>query len=361
MKLLYLSQSGHWPSGNPRLYYRPKGVKAVPLPDLPADHPDFLAAYAAARTSDLGAVTPPRTGTIAAGIAAFLVSDAYLARSAATRAVWRRHLDDMRRRYGAGLVADLQDRHIRADLATRAPHPANNRLKVWRGLCAWWAEAGLARGNAARSIEKRRTAKTVGFAPWTGDHVDLFRDRWPIDTPERLAMELLHWTGARMSDAARLSERMVGSDGWLTYRQEKTGGLVEVPLSAPAPAFADPAGQAHLLAALSARPARHVVFMVTAYGAPRSIKAASAWFAAAARKAGLDGLSAHGLRKRRLSLMAERGASEAQLMAWCGHVSPEEVQVYTRAASRKRMLSGTNPEHDLPTSRTEVPTRGKKA
>jgi integrase len=262
-------------------------------------------------------------------------------------------LDDMRRTYGAGLVADLQERHLRADLATRPAHPANNRLKVWRALCGWWHEAGIAKTNAAKGIGKRATPKTEGHAPWTAAHVDQFRARWPVDSPERLAMELLHWTGARMSDACRLCEAMIDADGWLTYRQQKTRGLVQVPLRAAAPAFADPAGQALLLAAIEARPDRHMVYMVTAYGAPRSIKAASSWFSAAARAAGLDGLSAHGLRKTRLSLMAERGASEAQLMAWCGHVSPAEVQVYTRAASRKRIISGAEGERKLPTAPTK--------
>ena len=45
VKLRYLMTAGHWPSGNPRLYYRPRGQKAVPMPDLPRDHPLFVAAY----------------------------------------------------------------------------------------------------------------------------------------------------------------------------------------------------------------------------------------------------------------------------------------------------------------------------
>jgi integrase len=353
VRLHHLNASGHWPSGNPRLYYRPKGAKAVPLPDLPQDHPDFLAAYAAARTADLGKVAPAKTGTIAAGIAAFIASDSYLARSASTRAVWRRTLDDIARRYGAGRVADLAERHLRADLAPLRPHPANNRLKTWRALCGWWAEAGLAAANAAKGIKRRKTPRTDGHLPWTAADVERFRDRWPVGSAERLALELLHWTGARIGDTVRLSETMVAPDGWLAYRQGKTGGAVIVPLSAPAPIFAEPEGRAHLLACLAARQQRHIVFLTTVHGAPRSVKAASQWFSAAARVAGIKGKSAHGLRKRRLSMMAENGATEAQLMAWCGHLSPTEVQVYTRAASRKRMLSRTPEERRVP---TQVPT-----
>ena len=48
IKLKHLNASGRWRSGNVRYYFRPKGEKAVALPDLPPDHPKFLAAYAAA-------------------------------------------------------------------------------------------------------------------------------------------------------------------------------------------------------------------------------------------------------------------------------------------------------------------------
>ena len=47
-RLKGLSQSGFWPSGNARLYYRRAGSQSVPLPDLPRTDAEFLKAYAAA-------------------------------------------------------------------------------------------------------------------------------------------------------------------------------------------------------------------------------------------------------------------------------------------------------------------------
>ncbi|ARO14454.1 Tyrosine recombinase [Ketogulonicigenium robustum] len=159
-------------------------------------------------------------------------------------------------------------------------------------------------------------------------------------------MELLYWTGARMSDAVRISEGMVGRDGWLTFNQQKTGGEVSIPVMTPAPKFADPTDQALLIDALNARPQRHVVIMVTEHGKPRSIKGASTWFSEAASTAGLVGKTAHGLRKARASSLAENGATTHQIGAWTGHESLAEIDHYSRKAERRRILMGTSDERD---------------
>lgn len=44
-KIHGLSQSGFWPSGNPRLYLRRAGYSSIPLPDLARDDPMFETAY----------------------------------------------------------------------------------------------------------------------------------------------------------------------------------------------------------------------------------------------------------------------------------------------------------------------------
>ena len=50
VKLTGLSQSGTWPSGNPRMYYRCPGHKAVPLPDVPTESEAFAEAVEMARS-----------------------------------------------------------------------------------------------------------------------------------------------------------------------------------------------------------------------------------------------------------------------------------------------------------------------
>lgn len=339
VRLKGLSRSGTWPSGNPRLYLRRAGEKTVPMPDAPMHSPRFLAAYVAAQDGK-DIVQKPRTGSIAAAVVSFLASDEYLGKAATTRAVWRRGLDDIRKRYGAALLSDLAEKHIRLDLARLKPNPANQRLKIWRAACAWWVDVGLCQSNPAKGIDKRKTAKTEGHTPWTAADVAKFRDHWPIGTDQRLAFEILHWTGCRMSDAVKLSDANMAPDGWLIYRQQKTGGWVAIPLTAPAPDFAEPDGMVEKCLAVRRR---HFMLLTTAHGAPRSGKAASAWFSAAARAAGVE-KTAHGLRKTRAEILANNGASAHQIGAWLGHESLSETQRYAANYDRRKMLEGPDRE-----------------
>lgn len=336
-------QSGHWPSGNPRLYLRRRGKPHVAMPDHSPDSPRFLAAYSAALGATYEPIAPPAIGSIGAGVAAFLASDTYLSKAPGTRAYWRLGAEAIRKAYGTGQRADLASRHIRADLAKLRGHAAVKRWKVWRALCKFWLKAGLIDPDPALAVTKPETSKVIGHADWQMADVAMFRAFWPIESRERLAFELILWTGARISDAVRLSPAMVGDDGWLTYHQQKTGGVVQIPFTAQAPVWA--AQDGYLAQALGARHDRHLVFMVTAYGAARSVKAASAWFAAATRKAGIEGRSAHGLRKTRANIMTERGATTDQRGAWLGHESLDEVQHYSAGANKRVIISGTKPQN----------------
>jgi len=64
------------------------------------------------------------------------------------------------------------------------------------------------------------------------------------------------------------------------------------------------------------------VYLVTAYGQPHSAKGFGNWFKHRCREAGLENLSAHGLRKLGAQRCAEAGATEHQLMALFGWSNP---------------------------------------
>ncbi len=76
-----------------------------------------------------------------------------------------------------------------------------------------------------------------------------------------------------------------------------------------------------------------VVSVVQAYAFP----AIAAVYGVRFPAAGITGKSAHGLRKTLASHAAEHGATEEQLKAFFGWTTNRMSQVYTRAASRKRM------------------------
>ncbi len=50
--------------------------------------------------------------------------------------------------------------------------------------------------------------------------------------------------------------------------------------------------------------------------------------------AGLPKCSAHGLRKACATRLAEAGATEREIVAWTGHMSPTMVQAYAGKARR---------------------------
>lgn len=346
VRLKHLNRSGRWPSGNPRYYYRPKGGKGIPMPDAPMDSPVFLEAYARAaraRTMDVMAHAPNSLG---AATRAYLGSDAFHRLAPSTRAYMRRQADHVAQEYGVVPFRQLTSRNIRADLARRDPNPANMRLRFWRALCSWGFEQGILDADPSQGIKKRRT-ESKGHTAWTRQDVADFRLRWPLGSRERLAMELMHWTGCRISDAVRVGPQHV-RDGWLEFEQQKTGGLVCIPLIDP-PAYSEPEGLAHLIEAIDAMKDRHLTYLVTAYGRARSAGAATQWFS----RACAPELSAHGLRKLRGAILRENGATLDQRGAWLGHESDEEIASYGASADLRRVIQ-------VPTFQVSSNSRGKR-
>lgn len=336
VKLKHLNKSGHWPSGNVRYYYRPHGQKGIAMPDVHMSDPKFLVAYVAA--SEGKAPVPSethRTGTLGAGIRAYEASDLFLALAPSTRASWRRMLTDIRRRYGAVKLGDLRAKHIRIDLARLDPHPANNRRKVWRAMGRFWQERGLVDDDPAVTVRARLTPKTDGHEPWTREDVADFRKYWPHDSAQRLAMELMHRTCASIGDACQLGPGMV-KDGWLYYKRQKSKSQATCPMIG-GPDWFEPSD--HLEKCLSASP-RHMTYIITAYGAPRSSKAAAQWFSRACKEAKVE-KTAHGLRKHRASVFKENGASTEQRMAILGHETEGEAQRYSKSADLQKVITGT--------------------
>ncbi|MGC9449219.1 hypothetical protein ACPZJU_19190, partial [Cereibacter johrii] len=53
--------------------------------------------------------------------------------------------------------------------------------------------------------------------------------------------------------------------------------------------------------------------------------------------------TAHGLRKYRMNVLAEHGASVLVMQSWVGHTTLLEVQESTRRADRRRVISEAHP------------------
>jgi integrase len=99
----------------------------------------------------------------------------------------------------------------------------------------------------------------------------------------------------------------------------------------------------------------HLVYLVTAFGKPHSAKAFGNWFKKRCREAGLEELSAHGLRKLGAQRCAEAGATEHQLMALFGWTNPQQAAVYTKKANRARLEAQAAPLLQAQKSNKSVP------
>jgi integrase len=180
-----------------------------------------------------------------------------------------------------------------------------------------------------------RSNNPDGFRAWSEEDVAKYEARHPIGTKARLALDLLLYTGVRRSDVVKLGPQME-RDGKLIFTEAKGRSRIvkmhELPILLP------------LRRSIDATPTGHLVYLVTAFGRPHTVKAFGNWFKRRCREAGLDNdLSAHGLRKFGAQRCAEAGATEYQLMALFGWVSTKQAALYTRKASRAKLENEAAP------------------
>jgi integrase len=145
----------------------------------------------------------------------------------------------------------------------------------------------------------------------------------------------LLYTGVRRSDVVKLGPQME-RDGKLVFTETKGRARIvkthELPILPP------------LRQSIDATPTGHLVYLVTAFGQPHSVKAFGNWFKRRCREAAVDDdLSAHGLRKLGAQRCAEAGATEHQLMALFGWASTKQAAIYTRKANRTRLEAEAAP------------------
>nr|WP_255553436.1 tyrosine-type recombinase/integrase [Maritimibacter sp. DP1N21-5] len=311
---------------------------------LPEDHPDFMDAYFDAKYGlkaqpPENVVQPNSVGDVAKR---YLTSALFAGLSKTYQDVRRGDISRLLRQ-NKGAVArvlmnNVRDDHIIADMDRLPTNPANERRKTWSPLCSFALDRKIISRNPVGSVKRRPTPQTRGHIPWSFEDIAMFRAHWPHGTKQLLAFELCFWFGCRISDAIALGDRNLTHDGWFRFEQQKTGGVVHVPFNRKVPDFAVRSDLEELKRSLTSFNQRGATFLETEAGKQRSAKAATAWFSEAAKAAGLpDGRTAHGLRKLRMILHAERGATTHQIAAWSGHESLKEVERYTREADQKRI------------------------
>jgi integrase len=203
------------------------------------------------------------------------------------------------------------------------PFAANNFLKAMRKLFDWAKEAEYVSTNPAADVDFLLT-KTEGHTPWTLDDVKKYEAYWHLGTRERVWLHVLLFTGLRLGDACRIGKQHT-SDGWISMRIEKTGQLLEIPIFLA------------LQQTLQTGPTSDLAWISNEYGRPFVKESFGNAFRKAARRAGIRGKSAHGLRKTLATHGAECGLTEEELQAFFGWKSSRMSSVYTKSARRKTL------------------------
>jgi len=286
---------------------------------------DFQAEYEAAIADEKPQPRPKAGGgTLAWLVARYKESTAWRALSLATQRQRDNIYNHVLESDGDQPFAGFQRKHILAGRERRAetPHQANNFLKSMRAVWDWAVDAEVAKTNPAKDVPLLNP-KSDGYHTWTQEEVERVEARWQVGTRERLALDILLYTGLRRGDAVRLGRQHV-RNGWFRITPEKNGVWVEAPLLKI------------LAASIAATPTGDLTFIVGERGGARVKAGFGTWFRLACIEAGVPG-RAHGLRKAGATLAAERGASEDQLMAIFGWDDPNMARVYTKKARRKVM------------------------
>ncbi len=202
------------------------------------------------------------------------------------------------------------------------PGAANNLIKALRQVYWYAVEYDLLDKNPARDIEKLKSKNPDGYTPWTEKDIEQFEAVHPIGTKARLALALLLYTGQRRGDVIKLG-RQHEQDGWLIFKQNKTGHPVEIPIISK------------LYKVMKRSPLGDLTYLVNNRGMPFSDGGFGNWFRKRCNEAGLQQLSAHGLRKSTATTLAEIGCTDHEIMAITGHKSLQEVQRYTKKANQR--------------------------
>lgn len=326
LRNLYSDQDRH---GNTRFYYRSKGKKTRLHQEVGTTA--FLEEYRKVRA---GQQTVRETHIAAPQTLRWLVeqyykSAAFMGLAQDTRTMRRRALDRLCESLQGNTprgnlpYAQMQRKHIIQIRDERAatPEAAKNLLKFIRHMFNWALDAGYAEHNPALNI-RNLPSNSTGHHTWTVAEIEQYCRHHPLGTKARLALELLLFTGVRVSDAVTLGKQME-RDGWLYFTEAK--GAERHPKRRELPILP------RLRHALDSAPSGTLTYIVTSYGQPFTKKGFSNWFKKQCRVAGLDHCSAHGVRKAGATIAAMNGATPHQLMAIFGWKKISQAEHYTKA------------------------------
>lgn len=311
--------------------------------------PEFQAEYDAALKGE----TPPRplqarSGTLQWLYDRYRETEAWSKLAGSTRRARENILKGVMVTAGPVQFTAIGRREIEAgkDRRRGTPAQARNFLDAMRGLFGWALAAEHVKTDPTAGVASPERKQTEGFKAWSEEDVARYEARWSAGTRERVWLHVLLYIGPRRGDAVKLG-RQHCKNNVLTFLTEKgrSKKLIEVTRRI----------EPELAATLALGPCGDLVWIVGAQGHPFTKESFGNTFKDACVAAGIMDKSAHGVRKLSATMWAERGATEHELMAMFGWMTPQMAALYTRSAHRKRLalnahdrLLGTAGQHPMP-------------
>jgi integrase len=311
-------------TGKLRYYLRHPNSPSIPLPGPPGSR-QFMAAYEAGLVAPETKKGQHRDGTIGALVTGYYQSSGFKNLAPTSQQRYRLVLDKFSQKDGHRLVRDMPRRvavSMIEEIGETTPGMANLSASVMRRLFAYAIGKEVRKDNPFAGIEPY---KLGSHHTWSEAEIATYRTAWPIGTRERLAFDLLLYTGQRVGDVAAMRRSDLRS-GVIHVTTEKTGAELDIPL------------HANLLRSIKACPTQGLTLIGSPHGRPMSSKALSAMVTRAALAAGLSKKCVpHGLRKSAMRRLAEHGSTSKEIASMSGHRSLKEIERYTAAADQAQL------------------------
>lgn len=319
-------------------FHQRRGTRAaaerVPLPGRPFDGDGMPDAAWWARYRELAAGDSPddaiKPGSFAALVKAYRDSPEWKALSEKSREGRERDLVRIERMWGRLAVAGLESRHVLElrDAFASTPGAANNLLRSVSALISWSMPRGWREHNPCSQVKKLKIG--AGYAPWSWDHIALFRTHARREMWQAAALAL--YSGQRLGDVLKM--RWDEIDGQLigvTIIQNKTAKKLWV------------ATHRDLKELLATIPRRAPEILTSTKGAAWTTDGFKASWAEQMKRKELASLKEagcvfHGLRKSAVVFLLEAGCTDAEVAAITGQ-SRDMVEHYARQVNQKRLAA----------------------
>lgn len=309
--------------GKVRYRFRKRGLPTYHFRFEPGT-PEFMAEYHDAKSAVPEVQERASPYTYDALIASFYHSKKWMAMKPSSQKTYRGIIERFRAKNGTKDVRRVTAAAIDAKLASMAETPAaaNNLRKTLARLHRHAIKLDWRRDNPVDATDAYKQGK--GWHCWTEGEIQAFRDRWPLGTRERLALELLLNTALRESDVVIVGRQHL-RDGELHLHHGKNESPTIVPLGS------------ELAAAIAAYDSGNMTYLATQFGKPFTVKGFYNWFKRSCVKAGLPHCSPHGVRKAISRRLAESGATSLEGRAVTGHKTDREFARYAEQANRRAL------------------------